>query len=171
MKYGFNCPIQVWKKDIKEHCPFYIITPAFPAQNTNSGTNQILKDVMIEEFKKFKGYSEKIDISNPNNEYTWKGLFESSNLFDGYKYFLQIDILSKNKKDFKEWDSYVESRLRKLVVLFIEINQIKVRPFSVSFDIREASDAIYPYSKTYFYGINFIDPEIFLKYIIYLIVI
>ena len=53
---GFNCPIAVWKKDnnskeMVNHCPFYIITPAFPAQNTNAGTNQILKRVMIDEFK------------------------------------------------------------------------------------------------------------------------
>ena len=152
----FNCPLEVWKKDNKEICPFYIITPAFPAQNTNSKTNPILKRVMIEEFTMFKEYSEKISIENPNNEYTWKGLFQSSNLFDGYKYFLQIDILSMNKEDFKEWDSYVESRLGTFVYFFIDINQIKVRPFSVSFDIR---DDIYPYSKTYFYGINFVDPE------------
>ena len=158
---GFTCPIQVWKKDNKEHsnCPFYIITPAFPAQNTNNGTNKILKRVMIEEFTKFKEYSEKIDIEKQFNEYTWKRLFEGSNLFDEYKYFLQIDILSKNKKDFKEWDTYVESRLRKLVLLFTEIDQIKVRPFSVSFHIRDTINSIYPFSKTYFYGINFNDPE------------
>ena len=154
---GFTCPIPVWKKETKEkeHCPFYIITPAFPAQNTNAGTNQILKRVLIEEFNRFKDYSKKINIDIKGNEYTWKGLFQS-NLFEGYKYFLQIDILAIHKSDFKEWDGYVESRLRKLVVSFIEMPQIKLRPFSVGFDI---NDAVYPYNKTYFYGINLIDPE------------
>ena len=158
---GFTCPIPVWKKDSKEkeiinHCSFYIITPAFPAQNTNAGTNQILKRVMIEEFNMFKDYSEKINIEDKNNKFTWKGLFQNSNPFEGYKNFLQIDILSKEKNDLKEWDGYVESRLRKLVVLFIEITQIKVRPFSTAYEIKDRS---YPYSKTYFFGINFVDPE------------
>ena len=159
---GFTCPITVWKKDSKEkekeinHCPFYIITPAFPAQNTNSQTNQILKRVMIEEFKLFKEYSEKINIENENNEFTWKGLFQGSNLFNGYKYFLQIDILAVDKCDFKEWDSYVESRLRKLIMSFIEIPQIKLRPFSVGYEIK---DSFFSCNKTYFYGINFVDPE------------
>ena len=158
---GFTCPVSVWKKESKEkeivnHCPFYIITPAFPAQNTNAGTNQILKRVMIEEFNMFKEYSEKINIEDKHNKYTWKGLFQSSNLFEGYKYFLQIDILSMKKSDLKEWDGYVESRLRKLVVLFIELTQIKVRPFSAVYEIK---DPKYPYSKTYFFGINFVDPE------------
>jgi poly(A) polymerase len=158
---GFTCPISVWKKDSKEkekdinHCPFYIITPAFPAQNTNAQTNQILKRVMIEEFQLFNEYSKKINIEDPKNEYTWKGLFQGANLFDGYKYFLQIDILAADKSDFKEWDGYVESRLRKLILLFIEIPQIKLRPFSVGYEIK---DSFFSCSKTYFFGINFVDP-------------
>ena len=156
---GFTCPISVWKKDspkeILNHCPFYIITPAYPAQNTNAGTNQILKRVMIEEFQKFKDYSAKIDFEEKNSEYTWNDLFKGLNLLEGYKYFLQIDILSMYKKNFKEWDVYVESRLRKLVVSFIDINQIKLRPFSVGYNIE---DPKYKFSKTYFYGINFVDP-------------
>ena len=159
---GFTCPLSVWKKDNKEkekeinHCPFYIITPAFPAQNTNAGTNQILKRVMIEEFNMFKEYSEKIDIEKENNEYTWKGLFQRTNLFDGYNYFLQIDILAMNKADFKPWDGFVESQLRKLISYFIEFPQIKLRPFSVGYEIK---DSVFPCSKTYIYGIKFVDPE------------
>ena len=160
---GFTCPIQVWKKEKEKekdkdinHCPFYIITPAFPAQNTNAGTNQILKRVMIEEFNKFKDYSAKIDINNKNNEYTWKGLFQGNDLFDDYKYFLQIDILATNKSDFKPWDGFVESQLRKLIFSFNEFPQIKFRPFSIGYEIK---DPVFPCSKTYFYGIKFVDPE------------
>jgi len=80
---------------------------------------------MIEEFNKFKEYSEKIDINNKNSEYTWKGLFQGNDLFDDYKYFLQIDILAKNKNEFKPWDGFVESQLRKLIFNFIEFPQIK----------------------------------------------
>lgn len=153
---GFNCPIKVWKKDEKSnHCPFYIITPAFPAQNTNYNTNQITKTVMIEEFTLFKEYTKKIKI-NENSEYTWKGLFQEINIFNEYKYFLQIDILANKKDAFKSWQGLVDSQLRKLIGAFIEFPQIKLRPFSIGYDIK---DEDFPFSKTYFYGVKFIDPE------------
>ena len=159
---GFTCPVPVWKKEIEEqeiknHSPFYIITPAFPAQNTNPKTNPILKRVMVEEFNMFKEYSEKINIEDKNNIYTWKDLFKNSNIVDGYKYFLQIDILSIQKSDLKEWDGYVESRFKqKLIKYLSELTQIKVRPFSIIFGNK---DPLYLYSKTYIFGINFVDPE------------
>ena len=111
---------------------------------------------MIEEFQLFNEYSKKINIEDPNNKYTWKGLFQGANLFDGYKYFLQIDILSADKSDFKEWDGYVESRSRKLIQSFLDIPQIKLRPFSVGYEIKDSS---FSCSRTYFFGINFVDPE------------
>ena len=152
----FSCPIQVWKKEATL-CPFYIITPAFPAQNTNAGTNQILKRTMIEEFNAFKEYSAKINIEDINCQYTWKGLFQGGiNLFEGYNYFLQIDILAMNKTDFKSWDGLVESQIRKLIFNFIGIPEIKLRPFSVGYNIK---DAVYPFSRTYLFGISFVNPE------------
>ena len=105
----FTCSMKVWEKD-NTSFPFYIITPAFPAQNTNANTNQILRRVMVEEFNKFKEYSSKINIDDENCEFTWKGLFQGGiSLFGEYNYFLQIDILVTNKSEFKSWDAYVES--------------------------------------------------------------
>ena len=61
-----------------------------------------------------------------------------------------------NKADFKAWDGFVESQSLKLIYNFIDIPQIKLRPFSVAFDVK---DATYPFSRTYLYGISFVDPE------------
>ena len=152
----FTCPLPVWKKE-STICPFYIITPAFPAQNTNSGTNQILKRTMIEEFNTFKEYSSKINIEDINSEYTWKGLFHGgNNLFEGYNYFLQIDILAMDEIKFKSWDGLVESQIRKLIFNFVGMQEIKIRPFSNGYKVK---DAIFPCCKTYLFGISFVDPE------------
>jgi len=155
---GFSCPIVAWKNENKEkdHCPFYIITPAFPAQNTNPNTNQILRRVLQDEFTLFKEYTEKIDITKNDNEYTWKGLFQNSNLLEGFDYFLEIDTLSHEKEDFKAWDGLVESQIRKLVIGFIDLVQIKLRPFSLSF---KTIDTTYPFCQTYIYGIKLVDPK------------
>ena len=110
---------------------------------------------MIEEFNKYKEYSSKINIEDKNCNYTWKKLFQGGiDLFEGYKYFLQINILAKS--DFKSWDGLVEIHLRKLVVNFFDMPQIKLRPFSVAYDVK---DDVYPYSRTYFFGISLVDPE------------
>ena len=152
----FVCPVQIWKKETT-HFPFYIITPAFPAQNTNAGTNQILKRVLVEEFNAYKDYTEKINIKDEHCKYTWKGLFQGGiRLFEGYNYFLQIDILAMNKIEFKSWDGYVESQIRKLILNFIDLPQIKLRPYSVGYHIK---DTVFPCSKTYLFGICFVDPE------------
>ena len=152
----FACPVQIWKKETT-HCPFYIITPAFPAQNTNAGTNQILRRVLVEEFNAFKEYSSKINIDDNYCQYTWKGLFQGGiKLFEGYNYFLQIDILAMNKIEFKSWDGYVESQIRKLILNFIDLPQIKLRPYSVGYHVK---DPAFPCSKTYLFGICFVDPE------------
>ena len=154
----FTCSMKVWEKD-NTSFPFYIITPAFPAQNTNANTNQILRRVMVEEFNKFKEYSSKINIDDENCEFTWKGLFQGGiSLFGEYNYFLQIDILVTNKSEFKSWDAYVESQLRKLISNFIDIPQIKLRPYSIGYNIK---DPVYPCCKTYLYGISFVNPESF----------
>ena len=46
--------------------------------------------------------------------------------------------------------------MRKLISYFIEFPQIKLRPFSVGYEIK---DSVFPCSKTYIYGIKFVDPE------------
>ena len=153
----FPCPVAAWSKEETQQCPFYIIKPAFPAQNANKGTNEILRRVLVEEFNIFKEYSSKINIEDKNCEYTWKDLFKGGvNFFEGYNHFLQIDILSKNKSDFKSWVGFVESQLIKLICNFIDINQIKLRPFSNGYDIK---DKIYPFCKTYLFGLSYIEPE------------
>ena len=89
----FPCPVAAWSKEETQQCPFYIIKPAFPAQNANKGTNEILRRVLVEEFNIFKEYSSKINIEDKNCEYTWKDLFKGGvNFFEGYNHFLQIDI-------------------------------------------------------------------------------
>ena len=61
-----------------------------------------------------------------------------------------------NKIEFKSWDGYVESQIRKLILNFIDLPQIKLRPYSVGYHIK---DTVFPCSKTYLFGICFVDPE------------
>ena len=64
--------------------------------------------------------------------------------------------MATSKAVLKSWDGLVESQIRKLINNFIDIPQIKLRPYSVVYNIK---DAVYPFSRTYLYGISFVDPE------------
>ena len=154
----FSCPVEVWKPEEKRS--ICILTPAFPCQNTNYNTTDTTKRVMIEEFEKFKDFTSKIvykEQNTPNNEYTWKNLFAEIDFFDQFSVFLQIDILGGNQTDFKSWSGFVESRLRFLIKHFEEFPQLKLRPYTNGFKLK---DPQFPYSKTYFYGIEFVDPDV-----------
>lgn len=155
---GFICPVNAWKKDsTTASFPFYILTPAFPSQNTNHNTNEVTKRVMIEEFTLYKDYSSKIKCENrEDSEYSWLGLFKEIDLFNEFSYFFQIDILATNKDDFKSWFGYVESRLRYLIGSFIEFPQLKLRPFSMTYEIKDLS---FSCRKSFFFGLKFNDPE------------
>lgn len=153
----FSCPVEVWKPEDKK-C-FNILTPAFPCQNTNYNTTETTKRVMLDEFHKFKEFTEKISYKdqNPDNEYTWKSLFSEIDFFDQFSVFLQIDILANTEMDFKSWNGFVESRLRFLIKHFEEFPQIKLRPYTNGYKLK---DPKFNFSKTYFYGIEFVDPDV-----------
>ncbi|MCQ2817012.1 MAG: nucleotidyltransferase domain-containing protein [archaeon] len=154
----FSCPIEVWKED-KKTC-FNILTPAFPCQNTNANTSETTKRVMINEFQKFKEFTDNL-IYNPitnsyeNPEYNWKSFFNNIDFFNQFSAFLEIDILAKTEDSFRDWDGFVESRLIILIKSLEEYKQIKLRPFTNGFKLDEKN---FKYSKTYFYGIDFVDP-------------
>lgn len=153
---GFVCPVEVWKPEDAK-C-FNILTPAFPSQNTNYNTGETTKRVMLKEFEQFKHFTEIIQINSTDHSIpTWKELFNEIDFFNQFNVFLQIDILATNEKDYKYWDGFVESRLRFLIKVFEDFPQLKLRPYTNGFHIKDIN---FRCSKTYFYGIEFIDPNI-----------
>ena len=165
---GFKCEIEVWKpKDDKDKDKYFnvltILTPAFPSQNTNYNTTETTKRVLIEEFIKFDNYTKNIIFDNNNIDFIrlqWHNLFNEIDFFKEYNVFLQIDILATTLENFKYWDGLVESRLRFLITGFLDLPQIKLRPYTKGFQIQDMN---FQFEKTYFYGIDFNDPDEILK--------
>ena len=178
---GFNCAIPVWPNDSAKSL-ISIITPAFPAMNSTYNVSETTKRVLLKEFEFFKEFSNLISNSNYNinnensmnnknmnvnnnsvinrnvNEFkfTWKDFFNEIDFFSYYSCYLQIDIVSRNEEDHKKWQGFVESRLRFLIKFLEEIKQIKVHPHP-----KEHSfvDNQFEYDSTYFFGLEFQDPQ------------
>ena len=155
----FDCPVEVWKiEKQKNKCKFYIITPSFPVQNTNYNTNEITKRVMIDEFKYFYDFTQKIDYKNKNEKkFTWFNLFKEFDIFNSFECLLEVDVLGRNQNDFKYWDGYIESHLRYLINDFILFPQIKLRPYTNHLGLK---DNDFEFQKNFFFGIDFEDPNI-----------
>ena len=170
---GFECEVDVWKpKDEKDKDKYFniltILTPAFPSQNTNYNTSETTKRVLIEEFTKFANYVDniKFEDNNNNNEFNgeiymkWHNLFNEIDFFNEYNVFLQIDILASSYENLKNWEGFVESKLRFLITGFLDFPQINLRPYNKGFEIQDMN---FPFGKTYFYGIDFNDPDEIIK--------
>ena len=155
---GFSCPVAAWDKEKDGKQCFIILTPAFPCQNTNYNTTETTKKVMLSEFAMFKSYTSKITYPQENeSEYTWKNFFKEIEFFSIYSTFLQVDILATNETDFKNWEGFVESRLRFLIKNFEDFPQVQLRPYTNSFKLKDVN---FLCCKTYFYGIEFMNPDV-----------
>jgi hypothetical protein len=155
----FTCSIPVWNDDFKSEMK--IITPAFPAFNSTYNVSETTKRILNKEFEFFKQFTNMIKCYNANVDgkksvCTWREIFNDIDFFAYYSCYLQIDILSSNEEDFKKWQGFVESRLRFLIKFLEEIIQIKVHPFPKDYSLLDKN---FEYDSTYFFGIEFINPN------------
>jgi poly(A) polymerase len=90
-----------------------IITPAYPCMNSSYNVSTSTLRVMMEQFQ----YGNKICGDIELNKVCWSALFEPYIFFEGYKNFLQIDIVAADVDDLRAWKGWVESRLRTLTLM------------------------------------------------------
>lgn len=155
---GFTCPIPVWPDDSTMSKPYVaIITPAFPAMNSTYNVSESTKRILSKEFEFFRQFTSMI---KPGSVITWKDLFNEIDFFSYYSSYMQIDVLATNEKDFKLWQGFVESKLRFLIRFLEDVIQIRIHPFPKDFHI---SDSKFEQSTTYFFGIEFVNPDVLLS--------
>ncbi|XP_004510318.1 nuclear poly(A) polymerase 4-like isoform X2 [Cicer arietinum] len=90
-----------------------IITPAYPCMNSSYNVSTSTLRVMMEQFE----YGNRISGDIELNKVCWSALFEPYIFFEGYKNFLQIDIVAADVDDLRAWKGWVESRLRQLTLM------------------------------------------------------
>ena len=88
-----------------------IITPSYPCQNSMYNVGPSTLKIMKDEFKRGVGVCGRVIQGTA----TWDELFEPLQFFKLYKHYLQITVKAENGEDFKKWQGFVHSRLRKLV--------------------------------------------------------
>ncbi|PSC74388.1 nuclear poly(A) polymerase 1 [Micractinium conductrix] len=92
-----------------------IITPAYPCMNSSYNVSECTLAVMAEEFKRGEAVCGKILSSGGQAVTDWARLLEPLPFFDGFKHFLQVEVLANSKEDFDMWEGWVHSRMRLLI--------------------------------------------------------
>ncbi len=101
-----------------------IITPAYPAMNSTLSVSRQTLQILHEEFcrghdildKIWKDHQANPDAANVSGSGdVFKALFEPSDFYISYPYYLSICIVGPTESDAQAWTGFVESRLRKLV--------------------------------------------------------
>jgi len=114
-----------------------IITPAYPAMNSSYNVSDCTLEVMKAEFKRgdevcseiLAGTTddnskeeEKKNVGDNEGGATkqqqgsyWGKLLEPVQFFQGFKHFLQIEVIASSKEDFEIWEGWVHSRMRLLI--------------------------------------------------------
>lgn len=92
-----------------------IITPAYPCMNSSYNVSECTLAVMAEEFRRGDEVCGQI-LSRGGAALTeWGKLLEPLSFFEGFKHFLQVEVVASCKEDFEMWEGWVHSRMRLLI--------------------------------------------------------
>ncbi|RHN39148.1 putative polynucleotide adenylyltransferase [Medicago truncatula] len=120
-----------------------IITPAYPCMNSSYNVSASTLRVMMEQFQ----YGNKICEDIELNKVGWSALFVPYVFFEGYKNFLQIDVVAADVDDLRAWKGWVESRLRQLTLMIERdtIGKLQCHPYPREYidDTRKCSHSAF----------------------------
>mmetsp|Transcript_26696 Transcript_26696/g.39666 ORF Transcript_26696/g.39666 Transcript_26696/m.39666 type:complete len:635 (-) Transcript_26696:59-1963(-) len=104
--------LEVWSREMYPFHLMPIITPAYPSFNSSLSVTERTRAVMCAEIK--KAYDIVTKIIREKGE-GWGRLFQPSEFFVKYKYYLQCHIIAVGDDEKSEsWTGFVESRLGRL---------------------------------------------------------
>jgi poly(A) polymerase len=105
---------QVFRSDRSHLMP--IITPAYPCMNSTFNVSRSTLSIMQAEFKRGSEITQRIDLPGTcRDQSIWTDLFEASDFFAQYKYYVQVEVIAATDDEQRAWSGWVGSRLRFLV--------------------------------------------------------
>lgn len=113
---GYGLPVWSFANASRQVAP--MITPAYPSMNSTLAMSRQTLQIMQEEFSRGHAIVDglwKQFQKDPSSELDWHRLFEPSDFFINYPYYLSLCIVGPSESDAQAWAGFVESRLRKLV--------------------------------------------------------
>jgi len=127
--------LQVWdprSNPTDKYHQMPIITPSYPQQNSTFNVTRSTRTIIIDQFVQAKMITEEIMKGNKS----WSEFFEPIDFFGLYKFYLVLRVSPQ-----PEWESLVESNIRRLVLTLEGTSVIKlVHAYPYSFDSPNKDD-------------------------------
>jgi poly(A) polymerase len=120
---------KIYPQDKSHRMP--VITPAYPSMCSTHNVTQSTQIITTHEFGRAAEITDKI-LSGKEN---WSALFQKSDFFHGYKYYLQVCASSSSAEVGLKWAGLVESRLRQLIMKLELAENLEIaHPFIKGFE-------------------------------------
>lgn len=138
--------------------PMQIICPVFPYTNSSYNVCMSTHKVIVEELRRADAIMNQITTAGLS---THKGLSELIEIYpfhNSFQFYLTIDISAPDAKEHKEWQAFVESRVRRLIYELEQTGSLDtIRPFPEV--IKSASPHSNQHASHFFVGIVRSAPE------------
>ncbi|XP_049851557.1 poly(A) polymerase type 3-like [Schistocerca gregaria] len=129
----------------------YVITPAYPAQNSTNNVSRSTLRIMCAEFKRGAEITEQIFTSKKS----WNLLLEPSYFFGMYKFYLEIACMANKEDILRSWLGFIESRLRVLVTSLEKNAHVLVaHPYPKYYTKPIPSDSKWKFISSFFMGLD-----------------
>ncbi|KAJ3306686.1 polynucleotide adenylyltransferase [Kappamyces sp. JEL0829] len=120
---------KIYPQDKSHRMP--VITPAYPSMCSTHNVTQSTQLITTAEFGRAAEIADRILLGQEN----WTTLFEKSDFFHKYKYYLQVCASSTSAEAQSKWSGLVESRLRQLIMKLELVENLEVaHPFIKTFE-------------------------------------
>ena len=139
IKYNLNSEL-FYKENEKHIMP--VLTPAYPAMNSTHNVCESTKEAILTEFEKaFKiveALIKRDDATKKHKVYpdlSWNRLFKKFHFFSAYQHFIQISAVAVDAEHHKDWEGFVESKIRHFVQRELE-NLRRIKSSGISLEFR-----------------------------------
>lgn len=113
----------LYKADRYQFMP--ILTPSYPSMNCMYNVSKSTMNIMKNEIT--RGFNLFQDITK------WTEIFNENIFFNNHKHFIEISLVAENEIDLKQWSSFVESKIRLLILKLEQIQDISLFPLPCFF--------------------------------------
>mmetsp|Transcript_10883 Transcript_10883/g.33373 ORF Transcript_10883/g.33373 Transcript_10883/m.33373 type:complete len:627 (-) Transcript_10883:410-2290(-) len=169
---NINLGFKEWDRD-RSHADarhlMPIITPAYPSMNSTHNVMNSTLRVMKEEIKRGKdivnnildqflsGQQDKSADANGVRVNPWQKLFDPTDFFDRYSYYLSVDIVAADTESQKKWKGFVEAKIRHLIHKLENLPHTQVHPHPQDFTNKPTFKE--GCGNTFFIGFKFEVPD------------
>jgi poly(A) polymerase len=138
IKYNLNVDL-FYRENEKHIMP--VLTPAYPAMNSTHNVCDSTKEAILTEFEKaFKLVEalikrDEVTKLKAHPSLSWTRLFKRFHFFSAYQHFIQVTALAVDADHHKDWEGFVESKIRHFVQRELESLR-RIKSSNICLDFR-----------------------------------